>query len=97
MTRDQYIKAAQNRKELSINYWAANNGATAFCPEKLKGTQRGYEIVRKYRDEMMADFYSYKLDKEPVGEDLKPWEREELKNDRAMQDGQDERDKAKMK
>lgn len=101
------IKKAQDRKELSIVFWAANNGATAFCPEKDKGTPKGYKIVQEYREKMTEDFFSYKLDKEEIelepikdtehkGKLLKPWEAQSLKDDEIQESGQAEKDKEKI-
>jgi len=82
-----------NRQELSINIsWSINN-AVNFLPEKLKGTDEGLEMVKKwypkflelYRDWMLENMpMEIRLETEPEMRDeiAGKWKEEKIEEDR---------------
>jgi len=74
----------QNKTELSIGFRWAINVAVAFLPEKLKGTQRGFNQIKKWAEKFMDFDREYMLANMPLEpEKLSP---EEIKQKQSEQD-----------
>ena len=71
-----------NKTELSINVsWAINN-AVNFLPEKLKGTEEGLALVRKYYPVFIEEYRSWMLENLPDPLDKTPTEKSAAKKDK---------------
>lgn len=95
----------QTKTELNINFsWAVNN-ANAFLEEKYKGTNKGFQLIKKWYPKFIELYREWAVENIPI-EPLEPIKltkedfakaKEEAPRSQALQDKADELEEGKIK
>ncbi len=51
------------KRDLSIGRQNSRNLAMEFLPEKLRGTEEGYEMWKTYRDKFFREYVEWRINK----------------------------------